>query len=94
MLGSGEEEIKRLTQLRKEYNRRKSAIMDIIESQNYTAEFGCSMPIRCLEASQVKMYDADGKEAICKCGNPATAGITAKDYDVAMCASCLFGLEL
>jgi hypothetical protein len=78
MWGLSEEESKRLVELQLEYNKRKMAILDIIESQKsteYIAEFGSSIPFRFLDASQVKMYDDNGKELMCKCGKPATSQI-------------------
>jgi len=59
----------------------------------YETEYGVSMPIRFLETSQVKMYDAEGKEVFCSCGKSAGSAIIGKDSFIAMCTECMYGNE-
>ena len=50
-----------------------------------TAEYGSIGKIRFVKA---KMYDADGKETLCKCGNPAVGGILGIDAYMVYCHEC------
>jgi hypothetical protein len=57
----------------------------------YIPEFGTSIPVRFLDASQVKMYDSEGNEVFCSCGKPAGSAIIGKNFSKAMCSECMYG---
>ncbi len=52
-------------------------------------EFGGTLPVRFLDPSSVKMYDSDGKEVLCKCGESASEGIIGKNASLARCNKCM-----
>ena len=60
----------------------------LIEDEGLVSEFGSVGNIRWPTADNVKMYDSDGNEMICKCGKPATCGIAGRNSYLAQCSDC------
>ncbi len=56
--------------------------------KEYEVEFGSVMPVKFLDASQVKAYDSEGDEIMCKCGKLATVFFFAKIMCFAKCNDC------
>ena len=56
--------------------------------ENLEVEFGCSFPVNFLDASQVKLYDFEGNQIMCKCGKPATQSVIGKEAFLARCSEC------
>lgn len=60
-----------------------------MKEEKIECEFGSIGKVRFLDASQIKMYDCDGKEEMCKCGNPATEGIIGRHASIHRCTECM-----
>lgn len=51
-------------------------------------EFGSIEPVRFPDPESVKIYDEDGNEMMCQCGNKATRIISGNTAYLALCTRC------